>query len=123
MFTMNMHTDEAVHPGSDAIVASAQARGVPVITAKQALDWVDGRDTSTLTSFTWSGNQLGFTLRPGTGARGLRAMLPMSTTTANLTAITRDGGTAVPFTIQTIKGLEYAVFDALNARYAATYTP
>ncbi len=123
MFTMNMHTDEAVHPGSDAIVASAQARGVPVITAKQALDWVDGRDTSTLTSFTWSANQLSFTLRPGTGARGLRGMLPMSTATANLSAITRDGGTAVPFTVQTIKGLEYAVFDAQNARYTATYTP
>ena len=46
MFSANMHTDDAEsHPGSDAIVASAQARGVPVITAKQALDWVDGRDT------------------------------------------------------------------------------
>jgi hypothetical protein len=123
MFTMNMHTDVAAHPGSDAIVASAQARGVPIITAKQALEWVDGRDTSTLTSFTWSSNQLSFTLRPGTGARGLRAMLPTSTTTDNLTAITRDGGTVVPYTIQTIKGLEYAVFAAQNARYTATYGP
>ena len=121
MFTMNMHTDQAVHPGSDAIVASAQARGVPVITARQALDWVDGRDTSTLTSFTWSGNQLSFTLRPGTGARGLRAMLPTSTATADLNGITRDGGTVVPFTTQVIKGVEYAVFDAQNARYTATY--
>ena len=123
MLTMNMHTDEAEHPGSDAIVASAQARGVPIITAKQALEWMDGRDTSTFTSFTWSSNQLSFTLRPGTGARGLRAMLPMSTATANLTGITRDGGTVVPYTIQTIKGLEYAVFDAQNARYTATYGP
>jgi chitodextrinase len=123
LFTMNMHTDNAVHPGSDAIVASAQARGVPVITAKQALEWVDGRDASTLSSFTWNSNQLSFTIRPGTGARGLRAMLPTSTTTANLTGITRDGGTVVPYTLQTIKGLEYAVFDAQNARYTATYGP
>jgi hypothetical protein len=120
---MNMHTDEAVHPGSDAIVASSQARGVPVITAKQALDWIDGRDTSTFTSFAWAGNQLSFTLRPGTGARGLRAMLPTSTTTANLTGITRTGGIAVPYTTQTIKGVEYAVFDAINTRYTATYGP
>jgi hypothetical protein len=120
-FTTNMHTDFAAHAGSDAIVASAQARGVPIITAKQALDWIDGRDTSTLTSFTWAGNTLGFTLRPGTGARGLRAMLPTSTTTRVLSTISRDGS-AVPFTTQTIKGIEYAVFDAQDGRYTATYT-
>jgi hypothetical protein len=50
-------------------------------------------------------------------------MLPTSTATANLTGITRDAGTVVPYTIETIKGLEYAVFDALNARYTATYGP
>ncbi|MDP9491802.1 MAG: Ig-like domain-containing protein, partial [Actinomycetota bacterium] len=119
-FNANMHTDQAVHAGSDAIVASAQARGVPVITSKQLLDWTDGRDRSTMTSYTWSASTLGFTLRPGAGARGLRAMLPTSTTTGVLSGITRDGS-PVSYTTQTIKGIEYAVFDAQNARYAATY--
>jgi chitodextrinase len=122
LFDANMHTDFAEHLDDDDIIASAQARDVPVITAKQALDWVDGRDRSTFTSFSWSGGTLGFTLRPGTGVRGLRAMLPLSTTGGTLNALTFDGS-PVAFTTKTIKGFEYAVFDAENGRYAATYGP
>ena len=44
VFTANMHTDDADHAGADAIVAAAQARGVPVISAAQLLDWTDGRN-------------------------------------------------------------------------------
>ncbi len=33
-------------PRADAIVASAQARGVPVISARQLLTWIDGRNAS-----------------------------------------------------------------------------
>ena len=47
-FVANMHTDSAAHAGSAAIVASAQARGVPVVSAEQMLDWIDGRNASTL---------------------------------------------------------------------------
>ncbi len=39
VFTANMHTDSASAAGHDAIVASAQARGVPLVSAKQMLDW------------------------------------------------------------------------------------
>jgi hypothetical protein len=46
VFTANMHTDQSVHAGADAIVASAQARGVPVIAARQMLEWLDGRNNS-----------------------------------------------------------------------------
>jgi chitodextrinase len=121
-FTVNMHTDFNPWPDSDAIVNSALTRGVPVVSAKQAFDFIDGRDRSTFTSFTWSSGTLGFTLRPGTGARGLRAMLPRSTTGGTLNALTKDG-VPVTFTTQTIKGFEYAVFDAQDGRYAATYGP
>ena len=38
IFTANMHTDHAEHAGSEAIVAAAQARSVPVISAKQLAD-------------------------------------------------------------------------------------
>ena len=37
-FVANMHTDYDRHPGSEAIVLSAQARGVPVISAEPAPD-------------------------------------------------------------------------------------
>ena len=45
-----MHTDypSAAAPAMEAIVASAQARGVPVISYKQLLDWIDGRNASTI---------------------------------------------------------------------------
>jgi hypothetical protein len=34
VFTANMHTDSSTSPGSDAIVASAKAHGVPVVSAR-----------------------------------------------------------------------------------------
>ena len=45
-FCANMHFDQANHPGSNAIVTSALARGVPVVSAKQMLTWLDGRTIS-----------------------------------------------------------------------------
>ncbi len=38
IFTANMHTDHADHAGSEAIVAAAQARSVPIISAAAAAD-------------------------------------------------------------------------------------
>ncbi len=40
----NMHTDSASHACSDAIIASAQTSGIPVVTARQLLTWLDGRN-------------------------------------------------------------------------------
>jgi len=42
VFTANMHTDLAAQNGWDAIVISAQARGVPVVSAAQTLANTDG---------------------------------------------------------------------------------
>ena len=93
-----MHTDSAAHDGSDAIVASALARGVPVVSGKQMLDWLDGRNGSSFGSIAWnSGNTLTFTSTPRAGATGLRGMLPTEFGSATLTALTRDGS-AVSFT-------------------------
>jgi hypothetical protein len=120
--TANMHTDFDPHEGSDAIVASALAHDVPVITAKQLLDWVDGRNASSFGGVSWNGNTLGFTVAVGAGATGLQAMLPMQSSGRTLTAISR-GGNSVFFTTQTIKGIHYAVFSAAAGTYVATYTP
>ena len=38
VFTANMHTDTVESSGSDAIVSSALARGIPVVSARQMLD-------------------------------------------------------------------------------------
>ena len=105
-----MHTDTANHTGSNAIIASALARQVPVISAKQMLTWLDGRNNSFFGNITWSNNQLSFPITAYSGANNLQAMLPLYSTNGQLTSITRNGS-SIPFTTQTIKGMQYAFFD------------
>jgi hypothetical protein len=47
-------------------------------------------------------------------------MLPVQGPTGTLTAITRAGN-PVLYTVQTIKGIQYALFPAATATYVATY--
>ena len=63
-FTANMHSDNASSSGSDAIIASALARGIPVISARQMLEWLDGRNSSTFSGITWNGTTLTFHYLP-----------------------------------------------------------
>ncbi len=125
-FCANMHTDSASHPSSDAIVASAQARGVPVVSGRQMLEWLDGRNSSTFSSVEWPGatlsSTLSFTVSVGVGANNLRGMIPATGAAGTLATLTRNGG-AVAFTTQTIKGVQYAIFDAQPGDYAATFAP
>ncbi len=111
VFTANMHTDSATSAGADAIVASAQARGVPVVSARQMLTWLDGRNNSSFGAISWSGNKLSFTIDHAAGANGLRAMVPVSSAVGDLTSV-KLGPTPVTTTTETIKGLQYAFFDA-----------
>ena len=119
-FVANMHTDKVESPEADAIVAAAQARGVPVISARQLLTWLDNRNQSSFGSIEWSGNHLSFTISPAAGADGLRAMVPVESAIGALDAIEREG-TPVATTTRTIKGVEYAFFDATAGSYTASY--
>ena len=56
---------------STTVVASAQARGVPIVTSRQMLDWLDHRNSSSFGGVTWSGNTLSFTVTPGTGSQNV----------------------------------------------------
>jgi PKD repeat protein len=118
-FTANMHTDAANLTESDAIIESAMSRGVPVVSARQMLQWLDGRNGSAFRSIAWANNTLSFTIDPAAGATGLRAMLPASGG-RQVGAISRDG-TQVAFDRRTIKGVEYAIFDAVAGNYTASY--
>ena len=121
VFTANMHFDNPNHPGSNAIIASAQARGVPVVSAKQMLTWLDGRNGSSFGGVRWSANALSFSIAVGEGARNLRAMLPFQSAVGPLAGLTR-AGSRVPYTTETIKGIAYAIFPATPGHYVATYT-
>ena len=119
-FNANMHTDAVSSPGATAIVASAKARGVPVVTSQQMLTWLDGRNGSTFEALSWDGATLGFRTAIGAGATGLRAMLPATFDGRALQTLTRDGA-PVSFTRETIKGVQYALFAAGSGAFAATY--
>jgi hypothetical protein len=121
-FGVNIHNDTpAPSPEDEAIVASAQARGVPLISYKQMLDWVDGRNNSTIRALSWSAGTLTFATTVATGANGLQTMLPTQGPTGTLSALT-CAGSARSYTLQTIKGLQYAMFDAVTGTCQATYS-
>ena len=124
-FTINAHTDVGTISESDAVIASAPPRGVPIVSSKQMLDWLDGRNSSSFGSLAWSGNALSFTVTAGSGANNLRGMLPASSTAGVLLNIlyTPTAGSPVPvsFTLDTIKGITYGFFPASTGTYTATY--
>jgi hypothetical protein len=70
----------------------------------------------------WNGSTLTFSVAVGTGANGLQVMLPTTVAAGRLTTLTLNS-VAVPFTTQTIKGVQYALFQAAAGTYRATYAP
>lgn len=118
--TANMHTDEATSSAGEAILSAARARGFPVISALQVLEWVDARNGSSFGSLEWDGRALGFTIRVAPGARNLQAMLPARAGKAEIRAITR-GDREVRFATRTVRGVRYAVFPATAGEYRAAY--
>jgi regulation of enolase protein 1 (concanavalin A-like superfamily) len=108
-FVINAHTDFNPNTQANATITSAQARGVPIVSSRQMLQWLDGRNDSAFSALSWNGNVLNFTVTPGTGANGLQVLLPAQSSSGALTGLTR-GGTAVPFTLESIKGISYASF-------------
>jgi Bacterial Ig-like domain len=120
-FGTNMHNDNpAPHAGAEAIVASALARSVPVISYKQLLTWVDGRNASTIRSMNWNAGTFTFATTVGSGADGLQTVLPMQGPSGTLSALT-CAGSPRSFTTQTIKGIQYAMFTTVNGTCSATY--
>ena len=120
VFTANIQTNTAESAVSDAIVQSAIARGIPVISARQMLQWLDGRNASRFSLLSWSGDTLSFTISAGSGANGLVAMAPAMTNGLTINRITYNGSD-IPITVDTIKGIKYALFWAANGTYQVTY--
>ena len=120
--TTNMHTDTGNHAGANAIVAEAVQRGVPVVSAEQMLDWLDGRNGSSFQGLSFVGGRLGFSIARAATARGLEAMVPASGGGGGLLGLTRDG-VPVATTVRAVKGVDYAVFDAAPGAYVASYPP
>jgi hypothetical protein len=57
----------------------------------------------------------------GAGADGLHTMLPVQGPTGTLSALV-CGGATWPFSVQTIKGVQYAEFATITGTCRATYS-
>lgn len=125
---VNAHTDDADSPTADAVVASAQRHGVPVISARQLLTWLDARGRSSFDDPVWNDGTFTFSIDADADAHGLQAMLPATSVAAPFSSSSPGtvqsilvNGSAVAFTIESIKGIDYAVFAATNGNVTATY--
>ncbi|MBL7742965.1 MAG: DUF4082 domain-containing protein [Chitinophagaceae bacterium] len=117
------HDDYTNTTFSDAIIASAKARNVPIITARQALTWLDSRSNSYFNNIAWNNNQLSFTIVARSNAYNLMTMLPFNSAGGQLLSVTMDGN-PVTFTTQTIKGMQYGLFTSAIGihNYVAVYS-
>ncbi len=120
VYTVNAHTDVATSAVADAVVGSARARGIPIVSARQMLAWLDARNASSFGAIGFSAGTLVFTVSKDAGANGLQGMLPMRFGSLVLSGITR-GGATLGFTSRTIKGVDYAFFPADAGSYTARY--
>jgi uncharacterized protein DUF4082/concanavalin A-like lectin/glucanase superfamily protein/galactose oxidase-like protein/Big-like domain-containing protein/purple acid phosphatase-like protein len=115
-----LHTDAGDHRRLNELVADAQSRGVPIVTSAQMLSWLDGRNGSSFSNISYSGNTLTFGLTAHPTARGLRAMLPARSASGPLSKLMRDGQ-SVSWSRKTIKGVDYVMFNGASGNYTATY--
>ncbi len=120
-FTANLHTDQASTFQDTEALASAQERGIPVVTARQLLTWLDGRNASSFSDLAWSGSTLTFSVGVGAGATQLTAMVPTVGPGGRVLSSVERAGTPVSFTTATVKGQQYAFFSASAGSYAAVY--
>jgi hypothetical protein len=125
VFTDNAHTDTASSTVADNVISVAQLYNNPVVSGRQLLSWLDGRNNSSFGSPTWNATAqtLSFTITTADGANGLQAMVPLLAAGNNkLTGITQNG-TTVAYTTQRMKGVDYAFFPANAGSYTAQYAP
>jgi hypothetical protein len=86
------------------------------------LAWLDAREASGATDVAWDGTTLTFAVTRDPGARRLRVLLPDVTPAGALASLTRDG-VAVPWTVETRKGVASAIAAAETGLYEAVYEP
>ncbi|HYG34426.1 MAG TPA: hypothetical protein VEC99_06555, partial [Clostridia bacterium] len=107
----------ATIPESDAIISSARNRGVPVISARQLLTWLDARNASSIQSLAWSNNRQTFSVQ--TSARGLRVMVPLPS--GYSVSGVKYNGNAIQYSMEAIKGLQYVVFASGPGDYEVSF--
>ena len=115
VLTANMHTDFGSSIGSDAIVAAAMQRGVPVISARQLLEWLDARSAATVTSIEHTPSGLRFSVDVPDDTRHLELVVPVP---AGVGAVlVQHDGRNVSSTHEQIGGVTHVHVAALGGDY------
>ena len=95
---------------------------MPVISARQMLDWLDGRNGSSFANLTWNGTTLSASpSRSPLAPTVSRCMIPAQAAIGPLTGVTRNG-TPVGYTLQSVKGVTYATVVATAGNYQVQYS-
>lgn len=103
------------------VVDIARKRQVPMVSARQMLEWQDARSHSNFKGVRWDGEALQFSISADARTEGLlTALLPMETNGRRLATVKREGA-GVDFRSATIKGVEYALFSGVGGEYQASY--
>lgn len=108
-------------PFDETLMDLATVNNVPMVSAQQMLDWVDARSASTTAGLAWDGSILTFDAQVDPDAEGLlRLMLPVTSNGGDLAWLRASDG-PVEYEVHTIKGVDYAFFDAVPGAYTAGY--
>ncbi|MFU0507077.1 Ig-like domain-containing domain [Pseudaminobacter sp. NGMCC 1.201702] len=105
---------------ADILIREARRQGVALISAAQMLSWLDGRNGSQFDNIQWKNSTLTFTLRIGRGAEAAYAMLPSRFQNQQMEAVV-CGSEQLAYSIEQIKGLEFAFFPARSGTCQAIY--
>jgi hypothetical protein len=130
-FGVNAHTDYGENPVSDAVIASAQAYNVPVISSENELNFEDAKDGSSFSATTWNAatSKLTFNIVAASGlsAAAVDAQVPLIASNGSSVSSISINGTAVPFAKRLVNGIYYAFFGAaggaVSVQYAANANP
>jgi hypothetical protein len=114
-FVANIHTDSSASTLSDLIVASATERGVPIISARQLLTWIEARNGSFIKNPAWNGNVLSFAVEANASARNLQTMVPIPE--GHSVGYVKQDGSSIAYYLRIIKGIQYAIFASGTGDY------
>lgn len=117
------HYDMTGDAYDQTLYVAAKSRHIPIISAAQALTWLDGRESSNFTNVSnnQASHQVTFAIEAAEGSSGLRAMMPIKGDGGDLATIRGDGGD-VAYQTSIMTGVQYAVFDAVPGNYIVTYS-
>jgi hypothetical protein len=104
------------------LYALATSRHIPIISADQALTWLDGRGASNFADLKSAEvGRVTFSIEAAEGAYGLQAMMPLRDAGGVLVRITL-AGQSVDYRTEIVKGVNYAIFAAKPGAYEITYS-